>query len=86
MKKTIALLLALALLAALPLLAGCKKPDASLQINVMTLNGTTGFGMAPLMENAKNGTAALNYNFTVETDPTLVRDALIAISSLPDIS
>lgn len=77
MKKTIALLLALALLAALPLLAGCKKPDASLQINVMTLNGTTGFGMAPLMENAKNGTAALNYNFTVETDPTLVRDALI---------
>ena len=77
MKKTIALLLALTLLAALPLLSACKKPDASLQINVMTLNGTTGFGMAPLMENAKNGDAALNYNFKVETDPTLVRDALI---------
>ena len=77
MKKLTALLLVCAMLIALPLLAGCNKPDTELEIKVWTLNGTTGFGMAQLMDASKNGTAALNYTFTVETAATNVRDALI---------
>ena len=45
MKKTIALILALTLLVALPLFAGCTKLDKDLEIRVWTLNGTTGFGI-----------------------------------------
>ena len=77
MKKLTAILLVLTMLVALPLLGACNKLDTDLSVRVLTLNGTTGFGMAPLMENAKNGEAALNYDFAVETDATLVRDALI---------
>lgn len=51
--------------------------DASLPVRVWTLNGTTGFGMAPLIHNKAEGTAALNYTFTVETNATNVRDAII---------
>ncbi len=51
--------------------------NTELPINVWTLNGTTGFGMAPLMDSKTKGTAALNYQFTVETAATNVRDALI---------
>lgn len=87
MKRILALVLALTLIAALPLLAGCKKYDEELEIRVWTLNGTTGFGMAPLIEDDKAGNAALNYTFTVEKDPTLVREALISgtadIGALP---
>lgn len=46
-------------------------------IRVWTLNGTTGFGMAPLIESAKEGKAAQNYTFTVETNAANVRDAII---------
>lgn len=77
MKKLVAFLLALTLVIALPLLAGCKKYDEDLEIRVWTLNGTTGFGMGPLIEDDKAGTAALNYTFTVETAAPNVRDALI---------
>ena len=45
-------------------------------INVMVLNGTTGFGMANLMDAAANGAAAQAYNFTVETDASNVVAAL----------
>ena len=77
MKKIVALLLALTLLAALPMFAACSKYDEELPIKVWTLNGTTGFGMAQLIDADKNGSAALNYEFTVETAATNVRDALI---------
>lgn len=53
------------------------KPDATLPVTVWTLNGTTGFGMAKLMDNAKNHTAALNYTFSVKTDATYIRDSII---------
>lgn len=46
-------------------------------INVMVLNGTTGFGMANLMDAAANGEAAQEYNFTVETDASNVVAALV---------
>ncbi|MBQ9098884.1 MAG: ABC transporter substrate-binding protein [Clostridia bacterium] len=92
MKKLLSLILALLLLVALPLLSACNKDetpdngdqtptppalDTNLEIRVWTLNGTTGFGMAPLINSDKEGTAALNYTFTVETAATNVRDALI---------
>ena len=45
-------------------------------VNVMVLNGTTGFGMASLMDAAANGQAAQEYNFTVETDASNIVAAL----------
>lgn len=52
--------------------------DTALEVRVWTLNGTTGFGMAQLIQQKKDGKAALNYNFTVETNAANVRDAVIA--------
>lgn len=51
--------------------------DAALGVNVMVLNGTTGFGMAKLMADAQAGEAALNYSFAVESDASAVTAALI---------
>lgn len=82
MKKLVSLTLALLLLCSLFALAACKKeepaPDTELEINVWTLNGTTGFGMAQLMDARQNGSAALNYNFKVKTEATYIRDSIIA--------
>lgn len=77
MKRIVSLFLLLTLLISLPLLSGCNTPEDDTPINVWTLNGTTGFGMAPLIEDAKAGKTDLTYNFTVETNPVNVRDALI---------
>lgn len=71
------LLFTLALLMILPLFSACQSYDDELDINVWVLNGTTGFGIAPLIEDAKAGNAALNYSFTVETDASNVQSALI---------
>ena len=61
--------------------------DAELPIHVMTLNGTTGFGMAKLIADKTAGTAALNYNISVEADASNVTAALISgnvdIAALP---
>ena len=63
MKKFVSLLLAALLLCSLFALSSCKKestPDTTLEINVWTLNGTTGFGMAQLMDaKAKQSVYAL---------------------------
>ena len=71
------LLLTLALLMLLPLVAACQRYDGELSVNVWVLNGTTGFGIAPLIEQKKAGEAALNYSFTVENDAANVQAALI---------
>ena len=52
-----------------------ERIDADL-INVMVLNGTTGFGMANLMDAADNGQASQSYNFIVETDASNIVAAL----------
>ena len=79
MKKLVALLLTLTLLAALPMLAACGKVDKDLEINVWTLSGTTGFGMAALMDAAEKGEAELNYKFTnAGTEATAVSAALLS--------
>ena len=46
-------------------------------INIMVLNGTTGFGMAKLMNDAASGVKMLNYNISVETDASNITAALI---------
>lgn len=46
-------------------------------VRIYTLNGTTGFGMAKLMNDAKNNTATQNYSVQVKTDASEVLTALI---------
>jgi len=46
-------------------------------VNVMVLNGTTGFGMANLMDAAARGEAAQDYSFSVETDTSNIVAALV---------
>ena len=53
-----------------------ESSSDDLAVNVMVLNGTTGFGMANLMYSAQNSEAALDYNFSVETDASSVTAAL----------
>ncbi len=56
-------------------------------IRIYTLNGTTGFGIAKLMSDAKAGVSALNYEITVKTDASEVLTALVKgevdIAALP---
>ena len=69
---------------ALCLVLGCASAYADVAVNtrVYTLNGTTGFGMAGMIADAKPG-----YSFTVETDPSVVTAALVSgdcdIAALP---
>ena len=53
------------------------EPDASMPVHVMTLNGTTGFGLAGLIAESNAGNTAQNYSFTVETDASNVTAALV---------
>ena len=81
MKKRITVL-TLVLLLVLCLFGGAASADAAVNTRVYTLNGTTGFGMAGMITDAKPG-----YSFTVETDPSVVSAALISgdcdIAALP---
>jgi len=52
-------------------------PVAAEPVDVMVLNGTTGFGMANLMDAAANGAAAQEYTFSVETDASNIVAALV---------
>ena len=80
LRKLTAVLLAVIMVFAL---AACGQKDDTaavdkdLTVNVVALNGTTGFGMAKLMSDSKAGTTALSYNFTVETDPSNATAALV---------
>ena len=83
--------LALLLIFCMTLLCGvpafADAPDTALPVRVITLNGTTGFGMAGLISDAQAGDAALNYRFSVETDASNVSAALVSgdcdIAALP---
>ena len=70
MKKLLSLLLATLMLLSLLASCGNKTPEA---INIYTLNGTTGFGMAKLMNDNTDG----KYTVTVKTDASEVTAALI---------
>ncbi len=64
-------------------LASCKNPDPAqqpdqpLEVRIYTLNGTTGFGIAKLMNDAKNG-AYPTYDYTVDIK-TEASDVLAAL-------
>ena len=51
--------------------------EMSAPVNVMVLNGTTGFGMANLMDAAASGEAGQSYQFTVETDASNIVAGLV---------
>ena len=57
--------------------AAPETQAAAAPVNVMVLNGTTGFGMANLMDAAANGAAAQAYQFTVETDASNIVAGLV---------
>ena len=89
MRNTMALVLALLLAltacgqkeaptetTAAPTAAAQEVPAVPAPVNVMVLNGTTGFGMANLMDAAAKGEAKQDYTFTVETDASNIVAAL----------
>ncbi len=84
-KRIIAIAVLIAL--ALSLVACAPKLDTEKEIKVMVLNGTTGFGMAKLIDDNANDKTALNYNISVETDASVINAALIKgevdIAALP---
>jgi len=55
---------------------GDDTPNLPTSINVYTLNGTTGFGMAKMIAEHKNKTDSI-YKFAVQTDASIVTAALI---------
>ncbi len=76
--KLIATILTLTLILAFTLTAcSTVKLDQELEIKISVLNGTTGFGAAKLINDAKEGKTTLNYNFTVETDAANIQSGLI---------
>lgn len=77
MKKILSLTLAIILVAiSIFALSSCgKKTDGAIKIT--TLNGTTGFGMAPLMKEASLGNTKNEYEFSVESDASVVTAGLI---------
>lgn len=92
MKKITKILLAALLAAALMLCAaactndGTDSPDPNgsnaagtypEQINIATLNGTTGFGMAKLISDKGDGTQNTKYSFSVMSDASNINAALI---------
>ncbi len=82
MRKMAKILLSLSLALVMSLMAvSCNSTDNNTQtpekINIATLNGTTGFGMAKLMADSKESKTELNYDITVEIDPSLIQAALI---------
>lgn len=62
---------------AAPVEATAAETAPAAPVNVMVLNGTTGFGMANLMDAAAKGEAAQAYNFTVETDASNIVAGLV---------
>ena len=90
MKTTKLISLVLSALLLIAAFVGCQPeqtPEADVAPNVMVLNGTTGFGMAKLISDNKDGNAALSYNITVETDASNITAALVSgscdIAALP---
>ena len=61
--------------------------DKELKIDIMVLSGTTGVGIAPLMNDVTTGKAALNYNIEVASSADMINPGLIQgeveIAALP---
>ena len=57
--------------------AETEAPAPAEPVRIMVLNGTTGFGMANLMDASAKGEAAQPYSFSVETDASNIVAALV---------
>lgn len=77
MKKLTSLFLAIVLIALSSLTLFSCGDESAEEVKVATLNGTTGFGMAPLMKESSLGNTDNKYTFSVETDPSVVMAGLI---------
>lgn len=78
MKKILSILLALLMISvSLVAFSSCADKKTDGEINVTTLNGTTGFGMAPLMKENSQGNTSNKYKFDVQSDPSVVMAGLI---------
>lgn len=74
--KILSLLLAALILAAGFSLVSCKKDDTT-ELRVAVLNGTTGWGAAPLISRIKSGESKLNAKIDTYTDATMVSPLII---------
>ena len=74
--KKLSVLLALLLVLSLSVPAVASAAPAE-PVRVFTLNGTTGFGLAGLIAENKDGSASQEYSFSVETDASNVTAALV---------
>ena len=74
--KKLSVLLALLLVLSLSVPAVASAASAE-PVRVYTLNGTTGFGLAGLIAESKEGGASQEYSFSVETDASNVTAALV---------
>ena len=78
MKKILSLLLAVLMLTGALALTACgDQIDPELDVRIMVLNGTTGFGMAKLMSDDDKDLTLLDYEIDVETDASNITFALI---------
>ena len=85
--KKLSVLLALLLVFSLALSASASAADAKEPVRVISLNGTTAFGLAGLIVESKAGETEQDYSFSVETDASNVTAALVSgdcdIATLP---
>lgn len=82
MKKTLSAALAIFMLFTMTACSGraslpAESGTTASAIHVMVLNGTTGFGMANLMDAAAKGKAKQTYRFSVETDASNIVAGLV---------
>ena len=76
MKKIISIIMAMLFVSVMFVSCGKTEKKAG-NVNVSVLNGTTGFGMAWLMEESANDRSSNKYTFNVESDASLISAALI---------
>ncbi len=78
-KKLLSLVLCVILVASSLVFVSCKgNVDSGEKINISVLNGTTGFGIAKLMDDVKNSKSSIkNAEITVEMDPVNITSGLI---------
>lgn len=74
--RIITLVLAVLIAAASMTLAACRKEDTA-ELRVAVLNGTTGWGAAPLISRVKSGESKLNAKIETYTDASLVSPLII---------
>lgn len=74
--RIITLVLAVLIAAASMTLAACRKEDTT-ELRVAVLNGTTGWGSAPLISRVKSGESKLNAKIETYTDASLVSPLII---------